>query len=156
MSGADAACPRVTVYEVVIAVSEVVMLLSIAIVSGADTPPDVPGVDTIMLARPEALISEAATTSVNWVELTYVVVLDAPFHNTVELEVNPLPFTVKTIPVDPATTTAGVRLPSTGALETEAPTVTVTAAALLVVVTALASVTVKLKLSDPAKPPVGV
>ena len=85
-----------------------------------------------------------------------MVVLDVPFHNTVELEVNPLPFTVRTIPVDPATTTAGVRLLSIGAPEAEAPTVMVTTAALLVGVTALASVTVKLKLSDPAKPPVGV
>src|SRR5882757_5100900 len=135
MSGADAACPRVTVYEVVIAVSEVVMLLSIAIVSGADTPPDVPGVDTVMLARPEALISEAGMASVNWVELTKVVVLDAPFHNTVEPEVNPLPFTVKTIPVDPATTTAGARLPTIGAPEVGAAMVMLTAAGLLVVVT---------------------
>jgi hypothetical protein len=146
----------VTVKGVVIGIREVLVLLSIAIVSGTDTPPDVPGVDTVMLARPEALISDAVTASVNWVELTNVVVLDVPFHNTVEPEVNPLPFTVKTIPVDPATTTAGVRLVSTGALDTGAATVTVTAAVLLVGVAALASVTVKLKLSDPAKPAVGV
>jgi hypothetical protein len=141
---------------VVIGVREVLVLLSIAIVSGTDTPPDVPGVDTVMLARPEALISDAITASVNWVELTNVVVLDVPFHNTVEPEVNPLPFTVKTIPVDPATITAGVRLLSTGAPDTGAATVSVTAAALLVGVAALASVTVKLTLSDPAKPAVGV
>jgi hypothetical protein len=143
-------------YEVVVAVRVVLLLLSIATVSGADTPPDVPGVDTVMLATPEALISAAGTASVNWVALTYVVVLDAPFHNTVELEVNPLPFTVKRTPLVPATTTAGERLFSAGAPEAEAPTVTVTTAALLVVVTALTSVTVKLKLSDPEKPPVGV
>src|ERR1700678_3783037 len=131
------------------------LLLSMANVSGVDMP-DVPEMDTVMLATPEALMTEAITASVNWVELTYVVVLDAPFQNTVEPEVNPLPFTVKTIPVDPAITTAGARLLRTGAPETGAATVTVTAAALLVVVTALASVTVKLKLSDPAKPPVGV
>jgi hypothetical protein len=146
----------VTVKGVVIGIREVLALLSIAIVSGTDTPPDVPGVDTVMLARPEALISDAITASVNWVELTNVVALDVPFHKTVEPEVNPLPFTVKTIPVDPATITAGVRLLSTGALDTGAATVTVTAAALLVGVAALASVTVKLKLSDPAKPAVGV
>jgi hypothetical protein len=85
-----------------------------------------------------------------------VVVLGVPFHVTVELEVNPLPFTVKTIPVEPATTTAGARLLSTGAPETEAPTVMFTTVALLVGVTAFASVTVKLKLSDPVNPPVGV
>src|SRR5271170_2695044 len=132
-------------YEVVIAVRVVLLLLSIAIVSGADTPPNVPGVDTVTLAKPEALISAAGTASVNWVALTYVVVLDAPFHNTVELEVNPLPFTVKTTPLVPATTTAGEKLFSTGAPEAEAPTVMFTATAVLVVVTALASVTVKLK-----------
>jgi hypothetical protein len=141
---------------VVIGIREVLALLSIAIISGTDRPPDVPGVDTVMLARPEALISDAVTASVNWVELTNVVVFDVPFHNTVEPEVNPLPFTVKTIPVDPATITAGVRLLSIGALDTGAATVSVTAAALLVGVAALASVTVKLKLSDPAKPAVGV
>ena len=140
----------------VIGIREVLVLLSIAIVSGTDTPPDVPGVDTEMLARPEALISDAITASVNWVELTNAVVLDVPFHNTVEPEVNPLPFTVKTIPVDPATITAGVRLLSIGPPDTGAATVSVTAAALLVGVAALASVTVKLKLSDPAKPAVGV
>src|ERR1700727_1042763 len=143
-------------YEVVVAVRVVLLLLSIATVSGADTPPAVPGVDTVILATPEAPISAAGTASVNWVALTYVVVLDAPFHSTVELEVNPLPFTVKATPVDPTTTTAGERLFSTGAPETEVPTVMVTAIAVLVVVTALASVTVKLKLSDPEKPPVGV
>jgi hypothetical protein len=146
----------VTVYEVVLAVRAVVMLLSIAKMSGDDRPPDVPGLDTVMLARPEALISEAAMASVNRVELTNVVVFAAPFHNTVEPVLNPLPFTVKTIPVDPETTTAGVRLLTIGAPETGAATVIFTAAALLVVVTALASVTVKLKLSDPAKPLVGV
>jgi hypothetical protein len=146
----------VTVYVVVIGIREVLALLSIAIISGTDRPPDVPGVDTVMLARPEALISDAITASVNCVELTNVVVLDVPFHNTVEPEVNPLPFTVNTIPVDPATIMAGVRLLSIGALDTGAATVTVTAAALLVGVAALASVTVKLKLSDPAKPAVGV
>jgi hypothetical protein len=145
-----------TMYEAIAATTEIVTLLSIAIVNGTDSPPVVPGFDTVMLTRPDALMSEAKTTSVNWVELTYVVVLDAPFHNTVEPEVNPLPFTVKTIPVDPEITTAGKRLPTIGAPETGAATVMVTAAALLVVVTALASVTVKLKLSDPAKPPVGV
>jgi hypothetical protein len=146
----------VTVKGVVIGIREVLALLSIAIISGTDTPPDVPGVDTVMLARPEALISDAKTASVNWVALTNVVVLDVPFHNTVEPEVNPLPFTVKTIPVDPATITAGVRLLTIGPPGTRAATVTVTAAALLVGVAALASVTVKLKLSDPAKPAVGV
>ena len=145
-----------TVKGVVIGIREVLVLLSIAIISGTDTPPDVPGVDTVMLPRPEALISDAITASVNWVELTNVVVLDVPFHNTVEPEVNPLPFTVKTIPVDPATITAGARLLSIGPPDTGAATVTVTAAALLVGVAALASVTVKLKLSDPAKPAVGV
>jgi hypothetical protein len=147
----------VTVKGVVIGIREALVLLSIAIISGTDRPPDVPGVDTVMLARPEALISDAITASVNWVALTNVVVLDVPFHNTVEPEVNPLPFTVKTIPVDPATITAGVRLLSIGPPDTgAAATVTVTAAALLVGVAALASVTVKLKLSDPAKPAVGV
>ena len=131
-------------------------MLSIATVSGSDTPLDVPGVDTVILASPEALISDVITAAVNCVGLTYVVILDAPFHNTVEPELNPLPFTVKTIPVDPAITTAGVRLLSIGALDTGATTVMVTAAALLVVVVALMSVTVKLKLSDPAKPAVGV
>ena len=131
-------------------------MLSIAIVSGPETPPDVPGVDTVILATPEALISDAITASVNWVELTNIVALDVPFHNTVEPEVNPLPFTVRRIPVDPATITAGVRLLSIGAVDTGAATVTVTAATLLVGVAALASVTVKLKLSDPAKPAVGV
>src|ERR1700722_17975981 len=121
-------------YEVVVAVRVVLLLLSIATVSGADTPPDVPGVDTVMLATPEALISAAGIASVNWLALTYVVVLDAPFHNTVELEVNPLPFTVRTVPLDPATTTAGERLLNTGAPETEAPTVMLITAALLVVV----------------------
>lgn len=82
--------------------------------------------------------------------------LDAPFHNTVELEVNPVPFTVRTGPVDPAITTAGFRLLNIGALEAGAATVIVTAAAALVVVVAAASVTVKLKLSVPVKPPVGV
>jgi hypothetical protein len=146
----------VTVYVVVIGIREVLALLSIAIINGTDRPPDVPGVDTVMLARPEALISDAITASVNWVELTNVVVLDVPFHNTVEPEVNPLPFTVKTIPVDPATITAGVRLLRIGPPDTGAATVNVTAAALLVGIAALASVTVKLKLSDPAKPAVGV
>lgn len=143
-------------YEPVAAATEVLPLLSIAMLSGADTPPDVPGVDTVMLATPEALISAVITAAVNWVGLTYVVVLDVPFHNTVELEVNPVPFTVKVIPVDPAITTAGFRLLSMGPLETGATTVMVTAAEALVGVVALASVTVKLKLSDPVKPAVGV
>ena len=109
-----------------------------------------------MLATPEALISDAITVSVNWVGLTNVVVLDVPFHNTVEADVKPLPFTVKTVPVDPATTMAGVRLLSIGAVDTGAATVIVTVAAALAGVVALASVTVKLKLSDPVKPVAGV
>ena len=85
-----------------------------------------------------------------------MVVLDVPFHNTVEAEVNPLPFTVKTAPVEPATTMAGVRLLSIGAVDVGAATVMVTVAAALAGVVALASVTVKLKLSDPVKPAAGV
>src|ERR1035437_1000367 len=132
------------------------MLLSIASISEVETPPDVPGLDTVTATRPEELTSETASAAVTCVALTNVVVFAVPFNNTVAPVLNPVPFTVRTIPVEPATTTAGVTLPRMGAPETGAATVIVTAAALLVVVTALASATVKLRLSLPAYPAVGV
>src|ERR1035437_7689366 len=39
------------------------MLLSIASISEVDTPPDVPGLDTVTATRPEELTSEPATTT---------------------------------------------------------------------------------------------
>ena len=56
--------------EVGAAVTEMLLLLSIARLSGADTPPPVPGVDTVMLATPELLMSDAVTAAVNCVGLT--------------------------------------------------------------------------------------
>lgn len=57
-----------------------------------ETPP--PGTNTVTLAVPAAVKSDAGMAAVNFVAFTNVVGRSAPFQRTIEFAVNPLPFTV--------------------------------------------------------------
>jgi hypothetical protein len=116
---------------------------------GAETPL-VPDVDTVTLAIAAVVRSVAGIAAVTCDELTNVVGLLLPFQSTLEVEVNPLPFTVRVRAAEPIAATAGEMLPKTGTAETGACTLIVMVAALPVWMVALASVAVKVKVSDPA------
>jgi hypothetical protein len=83
-------------------------------VIAAEVPPPGVGLKTVTEALPAAAISLAEMAAVNWVLLTKVVVRSAPFHRTVELEMNEEPFTVSVKSGAPATALVGEMEVKTG------------------------------------------
>lgn len=72
-------------------------------------PPPGAGLLTVTFALPEVAISAARMAAVNFVELTNVVVFALPLKLTVELWINPFPFTVSVNAWPPAVTVDGAR-----------------------------------------------
>jgi hypothetical protein len=83
--------------------------------SADDTPPPGDGLATVTLTVPAAEISAAVIAAVTWVLLTNVVVRLDPFHCTVEVLTNPVPFTVSVNAGPPAYAEFGLRLDIAGA-----------------------------------------
>ena len=73
-----------------------------------DVPPPGPGFTTVIDAVPALAMREVGTAAVSCVEETNVVVREAPFQRTVEVETNLVPFTVRVKPVLPAATQFGL------------------------------------------------
>jgi hypothetical protein len=84
-------------------------------VAGADVPPLAPGVKTVIDAVPEAATSDAAIDATSFDALENVVARSAPFHRTVDVDANELPFTVRLNAPLPATTDDGDNDEMTGA-----------------------------------------
>lgn len=67
---------------------------TMANVSPFDVPPPGAELNTVTVEVPDFEISDAGTTAVNWVELTYVVTSAVAFQSTTEVLTKPVPFTV--------------------------------------------------------------
>jgi hypothetical protein len=74
-----------------------------------DVPPPGAGFVTVTDGELAALISAAVIIAVSWVELTKVVVLALPLKFTTELEMKPVPFTVRINATPPAIPPVGVK-----------------------------------------------
>jgi hypothetical protein len=72
-----------------------------------EVPPPGAGLDTVTFTFSPVATSAALIDAVNWDPLTKVVERALPPHCTVELELNPLPFTVSVKAPDPAAADAG-------------------------------------------------
>jgi hypothetical protein len=79
-----------------------------------EAPPAGPGLKTVTLAEPAAATSPAAMDAVNRVLLPKFVPRLLPFHRTTELEVKPVPVTVRVKAPLPAMTELGSRPPMDG------------------------------------------
>ena len=72
-----------------------------------DVPPPKTGLTTVTDALPAAATSPAKTVAVSCVDETYVVARADPFQYTMEVETNPVPFTVRVKEPEPATADVG-------------------------------------------------
>ena len=69
-----------------------------------------PSVLTVTVTENCEISRFAATDAVNWFALTNEVGSKTPFHWTIELALNPVPFTVRVKAAPPATDVSGLRL----------------------------------------------
>ena len=83
-------------------------------VAAGEEPPPGDGFWTTTLAVPAEAMSLAEIEAVTWVALTNCVVRSAPFHHTVELLINPVPFTVNVKAAPPAVAELGLKLVMAG------------------------------------------
>jgi hypothetical protein len=92
------------------AVGELVITGGAAIVNvcAFEVPPPGVGFTTVIAAVPAVATREAGTAAVSCVEETNVVVSAVPFHLTVEVETNRVPFTVNVNPLPPAMAQVGL------------------------------------------------
>ena len=72
-----------------------------------EMPPPGAGFVTVTLAVPAVAMSAAVIPAVSWVALINVVALAAPLNFTIDVDTNPVPFTVKLNPAPPAVALVG-------------------------------------------------
>ena len=109
--------PGVTVSDTVVNIGGVVdpdVVESISNWMLLEMPPPGAGVCTVMFAIPAVATSDAGTWAVSWTALTYCVVRAVAPQYTVELGMNPEPFTVSVKAVPPMLAMGGVRPITTG------------------------------------------